>query len=73
MERKEIFLLREEKNRKEITNKAIAEHLLISESHISKWFRLKGNMSREKEIAAAEFIRSHDEFEYKVVKVKVKD
>ena len=73
MNRNEIILLREEKNRKEITNKSIAQHLKISESHISRFFRLKGKMSREKEIAAAEFIRSHDEFEYKVVKVKVKD
>ena len=71
MQRHEIIALREEAKRKNIKNKDISKYLGVSESHISLWFNLKRNMSISNETSAKLYINSKDEFEYKVVKVKV--
>lgn len=71
MQRNEIIALREEAKRKNIKNKDISKYLGVSEAHISLWFNLKRNMSVSKETSAKLYIKSKDEYEYKVVKVKV--
>lgn len=71
IQRNEIIALREEARRKNIKNKDISKYLEVSETHVSLWFNLKRNMSVSKETSAKLFINSKDEFEYKVVKVKV--
>lgn len=71
MQRNEIIALREEARRKNIKNKDISKYLGVSETHVSLWFNLKRNMSVSKETSAKQFINSKEEYEFKVVKVKV--